>query len=483
MCGIVGIVGFVPINQSLYDALTVLQHRGQDAAGICSIDKLNCFRLRKANGLVKDVFKKKHLKYLKGNIGIGHVRYLTAGSSSSFEAQPLYVNFPYGITLAHNGNLTNASELRNSLFKNNRRYIDTTSDSEVLLNIFAQELSLFKDNALLQSNDIFKAVNSVHQRIRGGYAVVSMIIGHGIVAFRDPNGIRPIVLGKRILIDGRIEYMVASESVALDTVGFEFIRDIEPGEAVFINQKGQLFANQCAKNPKKNPCLFEYVYFARPDSFLDKISVYSARIRMGTKLGKKISCKWKHLNIDVVIPIPETSNEIALEIAHVINKPYRHGFVKNRYIGRTFIMKGKNLRNIALKHKLNVNRTEFINKNILLVDDSIISGTTSIKIIEMARKAGAKNIYFASASPEIRFPNFYGINMPSSTELIAYGRKLEEIRKILKADELIFQDLNDLIEAVREENKDIVKFECSVFDGIYITKDIDKEYLSKYKTD
>ncbi|PPI86714.1 amidophosphoribosyltransferase [Candidatus Pantoea edessiphila] len=477
MCGVVGIVGFTPINQFLYNALTVLQHRGQDAAGICTIDKSSCFRLRKANGLVKDVFKMKHMQYLQGNIGIGHVRYPTAGNSSASEAQPFYVNSPYGITLAHNGNLTNVNELRKHLFENSRRHVNTDSDSEVLLNIFAQELSRFQHCSILSANDIFKAITFVHKQIRGAYAVVSMIIGHGIVAFRDPNGIRPLVLGKRI-VSNYIEYMVASESVALDTTGFEFVKDVAPGEAIYINQQGQLFNYQCAENPKNNPCLFEYVYFARPDSCLDKISVYSARVRMGTKLGKKISKEWNNLDIDVVIPIPETSTDIALEIAHIINKPYRQGFVKNRYVGRTFIMQGNNSRRIAVKRKLNTNRAEFINKNVLLIDDSIVRGTTSKQIIKMAREAGAKNVYLASAAPEIRFPNFYGINMPIATELIAHGREVEEICKLIKADALIFQDLNDLIEALQEENPNITQFECSVFNGIYITKDIDNNYLN-----
>ncbi|MBK4775481.1 MAG: amidophosphoribosyltransferase [Pantoea sp. Edef] len=479
MCGIVGIVSFISINQYIYDSLTVLQHRGQDSAGICTIDKSNCFRLRKANGLVRDVFNKKHMKYLQGDIGIGHVRYPTSGSSCASEAQPFYVNSPYGITLAHNGNLTNVDELRKYLFKNSRRHVNTNSDSEVLLNVFAQELSDFQHNSCLKYQDIFKAVTGVHKKIRGAYAVISMIIGHGIVAFRDPHGIRPLILGKRITAN-RAEYMVASESVALDITGFTVLRDVAPGEAIYITQQGKLFSCQCAENPQNNPCLFEYVYFARPDSCLDKISVYSARVRMGTKLGKKISREWKHLNIDVVIPIPETSTDIALEIAHIINKPYRQGFVKNRYVGRTFIMPGNNVRKIAIKRKLNTNRAEFINKNVLLVDDSIVRGTTSKQIIEMAREAGAKNVYLASAAPEIRFPNFYGINMPNSTELIAHGRKTEEICALIKSDALIFQDLNDLIEAVREENLNITQFECSVFNGVYITRDIDENYLNNF---
>ncbi|MBK4765057.1 MAG: amidophosphoribosyltransferase [Pantoea sp. Brub] len=477
MCGIVGIASFTSVNQSIYDALTVLQHRGQDAAGICSIDKLNCFRLRKANGLVKDVFQAKHMQYLQGNIGIGHVRYPTAGSTSAAEAQPFYVNSPYGITLAHNGNLTNVSELRKHLLSKCRRHINTTSDSEILLNILAEELNRFQLCHSLKAANIFNAIRAVHKKIRGAYAVVSMIIGHGIVAFRDPNGIRPLVLGKRVIVDGRTEYMVASESVALDVLGFECIRDVLPGEAIYINKHHKLSSKQCAINPVSNPCLFEYVYFARPDSFLDKISVYSARVRMGTKLGDKISRKWKSINIDVVIPIPETSNDIALEIARIINKPYRQGFVKNRYVGRTFIMPNNKLRYNAVKRKLNVNRAEFFNKNVLLVDDSIVRGTTSKQIIEMARNAGAKNVYLASAAPEIRFPNVYGINMPTVNELIAHGRKVEEICKLIKADRLIFQDLEDLVAAVRVDNPRITQFECSVFNGNYVTKDINTHYL------
>lgn len=476
MCGIVGIIGFMPVNQSIYDALTVLQHRGQDAAGIVTIDVNNCFRLRKANGLVSDVFEARHMQRLQGNIGIGHVRYPTAGSSSPSEAQPFYVNFPYGITLAHNGNLTNANQLREQLFESGRRHVNTTSDSEILLNTFAQELDRSQQYPL-QAADIFAAVSAVHQRVRGAYACISMIIGHGMVAFRDPNGIRPLVIGKRTLSDGRTEYILASESVALDTLGFEFLRDVAAGEAVYITQDGKLFTCLCAENAKSSPCIFEYVYFARPDSFIDKVSVYSARVRMGTRLGKKIAREWEHLDIDVVIPIPETSCDIALEIASILNKPYRQGFVKNRYVGRTFIMPGQHLRRSAVRRKLNANRAEFRDKNVLLVDDSIVRGTTSEKIIEMAREAGAKKVYLASAAPEIRFPNVYGIDMPSVSELIAHGREAEEIRQIIGADALIFQDLEDLIAAVKEENPDIEQFECSVFNGVYLTKDVDQRYL------
>lgn len=476
MCGIVGITGFMPVNQSIYDALTVLQHRGQDAAGIMTIDEANCFRLRKANGLVSNVFEAKHMQRLQGNMGIGHVRYPTAGGANASEAQPFYVNSPYGITLAHNGNLTNTHELRKQLFENGRRHVNTTSDSEVLLNIFAQELDRFQCYPLSAEN-IFAAVAALHQRVRGAYACVAMIIGHGMVAFRDPNGIRPLVIGQRNLHDGRIEYMVASESVALDTLGFEFLRDVAPGEAVYITRRAELSTRQCAQNPKSHPCLFEYVYLARPDSFIDKISVYSARIRMGTKLGQKIAHEWEGLPIDVVIPIPETSSDIALEIANILNKPYRQGFVKNRYVGRTFIMPGQQLRRSAVRRKLNANRAEFRDKNVLLIEDSIVRGTTSEQIIEMAREAGAKKVYLASAAPEIRFPNVYGIDMPSAVELIAHGREVEEIRQIIGADALMFQNLNDLIDAVKEENPDITQFECSVFDGNYVTKDVDQLYL------
>ncbi|VFP84145.1 Amidophosphoribosyltransferase [Candidatus Erwinia haradaeae] len=485
MCGIVGIAGFIPVNQSIYDALTVLQHRGQDAAGIVTVDAVNCFHMRKANGLVSDVFKSRHMQRMQGNMGIGHVRYPTAGSCSASEAQPFYVNSPYGITLAHNGNLTNANMLRKSLFEDSHRHVNTTSDSEILLNIFAQEVNCFQHYPLSSVN-IFTAISELHRKVRGAYTCVAIIIGHGLIAFRDPYGIRLLVIGRRQAEDGRFEYMVASESVALDTLGFQFLRDIEPGEAVYITDKGQLFSQQCADNPKHHPCIFEYVYFARPDSFLDKISVYSARVRMGTKLGLKIVREWKDRKIDVVIPIPETSCDIALEMARILNKPYRQGFVKNRYVGRTFIMPGQNLRRSAVKRKLNANREEFRGKNVLLVDDSIVRGTTSEQIIEMARAAGAQNVYLASAAPEIRFPNVYGINMPSKNELIAHGRGVEEIRQLIGADALIFQDLTDLIEAVREENLEITQFECSVFNGIYVTQDVDQrsfEYLQFLRND
>ncbi|MUK61184.1 amidophosphoribosyltransferase [Aliivibrio fischeri] len=474
MCGIVGIVGATPVNQSIYDALTVLQHRGQDAAGIITIES-NRFRLRKANGLVKDVFETKHMQRLQGNVGIGHVRYPTAGSSSASEAQPFYVNSPFGITLAHNGNLTNANEIRETLFEQERRHVNTTSDSEVLLNIFAHHLDESKNYPLTQE-DIFKTVTKVHEQIRGAYAVTAMIIGHGMVAFRDPNGIRPLCLGKR-KVEGRTEYMVASESVALDAVGFDFVRDVAPGEAIYAPFEGGLYTQQCAHEPKLNPCIFEFVYFARPDSFIDKISVYSARVEMGKRLGEKIKREWEDLDIDVVLPIPETSCDIALEIAQIINKPYRQGFVKNRYVGRTFIMPGQQERKKSVRRKLNAIRSEFKDKNVLLVDDSIVRGTTSEQIIEMARDSGAKNVYMVSAAPEIRFPNVYGIDMPSANELIAHGREVDEICKAIGADALIFQDLSDLVDAVGCGNREIEKFETSVFNAHYVTGDVDQNYL------
>ncbi|SEG43661.1 amidophosphoribosyltransferase [Vibrio hangzhouensis] len=473
MCGIVGIVGSTPVNQSIYDALTVLQHRGQDAAGIVTIES-NRFRLRKANGLVKDVFEAKHMQRLQGNVGIGHVRYPTAGSSSASEAQPFYVNSPFGITLAHNGNLTNAHEVREKLFEKDRRHVNTTSDSEVLLNVLAHEIDTVKGN--VTSEDVFRAVTNVHRTIKGAYAVAAMIIGHGMIAFRDPNGIRPLCLGKRE-VEGKTEYMVASESVALDAVGFDFVRDVAPGEAIYATFEGELFTRQCADNPSLNPCIFEFVYFARPDSFIDKISVYSARVEMGKKLGERIKEEYAELDIDVVIPIPETSCDIALQIAQAIDKPYRQGFVKNRYVGRTFIMPGQQQRKKSVRRKLNAIRSEFKGKNVLLVDDSIVRGTTSEQIIEMARDSGANKVFMVSAAPEVRFPNVYGIDMPSANELIAHGRDNDAICNQIGADALIYQTIPDLIEAVGLGNPDVKLFEASVFNGEYVTGDIDQAYL------
>jgi amidophosphoribosyltransferase len=476
MCGIVGIVGKSPVNQALYDGLTVLQHRGQDAAGIVTVDD-GMFNLRKDNGLVRDVFHTRHMKRLTGQFGIGHVRYPTAGSSSSAEAQPFYVNSPFGIAFAHNGNITNAHELKDEVTKIARRHINTTSDSELLLNIIAHELHK-SEGLQLTPEEVFTAVSTVHSKIRGAYAVVAAIIGNGMLAFRDPFGIRPLSLGKRKTEFGD-EYMVASESVALDAVGFTFIRDVAPGEAIYVTESGELHTQQCAHQPINAPCIFEFVYFARPDSFIDGISVYASRVNMGRKLGQKIAREWADLDIDVVIPIPETSTDVALQIAIELDKPYRQGFVKNRYIGRTFIMPGQTLRRKSVRRKLNAISSEFKDKSVLLVDDSIVRGTTSEQIIEMARESGAKKVYFASAAPEIRFPNVYGIDMPSANELIAYGREIEQISELIRADGLIFQDIGDLVDAVRELNPKIKRFETSVFDGNYITGDINNEYLQR----
>jgi amidophosphoribosyltransferase len=475
MCGIVGIVGKHPVNQFLYDALLVLQHRGQDAAGIVTSDD-DRLHMRKDNGLTRDVFRTRHMVQLRGNMGVGHVRYPTAGASSSAEAQPFYVNSPYGIVLAHNGNLTNAEELKRQVFLDDLRHINTESDSEILLNVFAHELQA-QNKLRIDEEDIFRAVEGVHRRCRGGYAVAAMIPGFGVFGFRDPNGIRPLVYGRRETRAGT-EYMLASESVALDTLGFELIADVAPGECVLINAAGELFTRQCAAQPVLSPCIFEFVYFARPDSIIDNISVHKARSRMGKKLAAKIKRVWPDHDIDVVIPVPDTSRTAALQLANQLGIPYAEGFIKNRYIGRTFIMPGQTVRKKSVRQKLNAIDLEFRKKNVLLVDDSIVRGTTSQQIIQMARDAGAKRVYFASASPPVRHPNVYGIDMPAASELIAHGRSEQEIERELGADRLIFQDLPDLIEAVQKKSKSVVdRFDTSVFDGVYVTGDVTREYL------
>jgi len=475
MCGIVGLVAKSNVNQALYDALTVLQHRGQDAAGIVTCDS-GRFYLRKDNGLVKDVFRTRHMQRLVGNMGIGHVRYPTAGSSSSAEAQPFYVNSPYGIVLAHNGNLTNTHDLVKDVYREDLRHINTTSDSEVLLNVFAHELQE-KKTLTPTAEDVFSAVRGVHKRVKGGYAVIAMMAGYGVVGFRDPNGIRPAVFGKRETENGP-EFMIASESVALDALDFEVIRDIEPGEAVFSDVDGNLHTAQCAENPKLTPCIFEHVYFARPDSIIDKISVYKARLKMGTRLAEKILRERPEHDIDVVIPIPDTSRSSALELANRLGVKYREGFMKNRYIGRTFIMPGQQLRKKSVKQKLNALDLEFRGKNVLLVDDSIVRGTTCEQIIEMAREAGANKVYFASAAPPVRHPNVYGIDMPAKEEFIAHDRTVEEIQEAIGADWLVYQDLEDLVEATCDGADVKYDFDCSVFNGEYITGDIDEDYLN-----
>ena len=476
MCGLVGVVTSVDVGVCLYDTLTVLQHRGQDAAGIMTSDngKLN---LRKDNGLIKDVFRTRHMRRLTGQMGIGHVRYPTAGSTSPALAQPFYVNSPYGLALAHNGNLTNTEELSRDLFKADLRHINTDSDSEVLLNVFAHELQC-RGNIKPTPEDLFAAVSGVHDRCRGGFAAVVMITGYGILGFRDRNGIRPLVFGSRQTDNGN-EYMIASESVALDSQGFNLDRDVAPGEAVFIDVNGNLHSKVCTEPGEHTPCIFEQVYFARPDSLMDGISVYKARLRMGEKLADKLKRLRPNHDIDVVIPIPDTSRTSALELANRLGLKYREGFVKNRYIGRTFIMPGQSQRKKSVRQKLNAIELEFRGKNVLLVDDSIVRGTTSKQIIQMAREAGANKVYFASAAPPIRYPNVYGIDMPAASELIAAGKTNSEVEELIGADWLVYQDLDDLIAAAAEGNPTISRYECSVFDGEYITGDVDEMYLKR----
>ena len=476
MCGVVGIVGRSAVNQELYDALTVLQHRGQDAAGIMtSADQR--FYLRKANGLVRDVFHARHMLRLEGTMGIGHCRYPTAGGVGADEAQPLYVNSPFGIGLAHNGNLTNAKTLTELITRSDRRHLNTGSDSEVVLNVFAHELARVA-GIKPQAPDVFRAVAAVHERCHGAYAVVALVVGHGLVAFRDPHGIRPLVLGQRN-VDGGPEYMVASESVALDILGFERLRDVAPGEAIYIERNGRLHTKVVAENPVSRPCLFEFVYLARPDSMMDDVSVYKARLRMGEKLAEKILRERPKHDIDVVIPIPETSRTSALPLAQKLGVQFREGFVKNRYVGRTFIMPGQEERQRSVRHKLNVIDLEFRGKNVLLVDDSIVRGTTSRQIVETARRAGARKVYFASAAPPVRYPNVYGIDMPAAAELIAHERSVEEINAYIGSDWLVYQDLSDLTAAVREGNPKIEAFEDSCFSGRYLTGDVTPDYLAE----
>ena len=476
MCGIAGIVSRDEVNQELYEALTVLQHRGQDAAGIvtCEGDR---FHLRKDSGLVRDVFHTRHMVNLRGAMGIAHVRYPTAGCTSSAEAQPFYVNSPYGITLAHNGNLTNAETLKQELFIQDQRHLNTDSDSEVLLNVFAHELQDL-GKLRIDANDIFQAVTGVHKRCRGAYAVVAMLTGFGVLGFRDPHGIRPLVYGERKTGRG-VDYMFASESVALDVLGFTKVRDLKPGEAIFIEKNGKLHARQCAADVLPSPCIFEFVYFARPDSILDNISVYKARRRMGDKLADKILRLRPDHDIDVVIPIPDTSRTAALQLANRLGIKYREGFIKNRYIGRTFIMPGQQLRKKSVRQKLNAIGLEFQGRNVLLVDDSIVRGTTSEQIIQMAREAGANKVYFASAAPPVRYPNVYGIDMPAAEELIGHGLTEDEIQQELGCDWLIYQDLQDLIDAVQRGNPEIKRFDTSCFNGEYVTGDVDENYLER----
>ena len=476
MCGILGVMATSPVNQLLYDGLMVLQHRGQDAAGIATAEG-NTFHLHKGPGLVRDVFRTRNMRALPGNWGIGHVRYPTAGSAYSFaESQPFYVNSPFGIVLGHNGNLTNAEQLKGEMFRLDRRHINTNSDSEVLLNVLAHELQSNAHGYELDVESIFQAVAGVHRRCRGAYAVVALIAGCGLLAFRDPYGIRPLVYGKNETPEGT-EYLIASESVALDTLGFEIIRDIEPGEAVFIDLNHKLHSLQCAQQPVYAPCIFEYVYLARPDSVIDGVSVYEARLAMGEFLAEKVK---KHIpveEIDVVIPIPDSSRPAAMQLAHALGIPFREGFVKNRYVGRTFIMPGQAMRKKSVRQKLNPIASEFKGKTVLLVDDSIVRGTTSREIVQMAREAGAVKVFFASAAPPVIYPNVYGIDMPTPSELIAVGKTTEQIATEISADRVIYQTIDGMKRAIRAGNPAIEDFDASCFDGCYVTGDITPQFL------
>ena len=466
MCGIIGIVGKSEVGAALYDGLTVLQHRGQDAAGIATVDGAR-LRLHKANGLVKDVFDAAHMARLRGRMGIAHCRYPTAGSAGADEAQPFYVNSPFGIALGHNGNLVNTAELREALFAEDRRHINTGSDSEVLLNVFAHALQ-GTNSPRPTADDVFHAVSEVHRRCVGGYAVVSLVLDLGVVAYRDVHGIRPLVLGRRDAPEG-VEWAVASESVALDVLGFKLVRDIRPGEAVVITEDGELVSKQCAEGKTLAPCIFEYVYLARPDSMMEDVSVYKARLRMGERLAQKIRRLRPDHDIEAVIPIPDTARTAALALAQMLAVNYREGFVKNRYVGRTFIMPGQKERVRSVRRKLNAIELEFRNKVVLLVDDSIVRGTTSKQIIQMARDAGARKVYFASAAPPVRYPNVYGIDMPAAAELVAHERTEKEIESLLGCDWLVYQDLDDLVSAVTEGNDALAEFDTSCFSGEYIT--------------
>lgn len=479
MCGLVGIVANHPVNQEIYDALTVLQHRGQDSSGIMTDDN-GVLCLRKSNGLVSDVFSQEDMATLRGNIGIGHVRYPTAGSLSSTEAQPFYVNTPFGISLAHNGNLVNTNELRDHLKKVDKRHLNTESDTEALLNLFAHEVQI-QNLEEVTPQSIFDATEKVFNRCSGGYAVVAMILNHGLVAFRDPNAIRPLVIGVRESNEGK-EYMVASESVALDVVGFSLLRDVLPGEAIFIDTGGNFYSKQCVEPKSYTPCIFEFVYFARPDSIIDGMSVYKSRLKMGEYLAQSIIEKGLHHEVDVVIPIPDTSRTSALQVAHHLGVKYREGFIKNRYIGRTFIMPGQDKRKKSVRQKLNPIELELKDKNVLLIDDSIVRGTTSKRIIEMTRSIGAKKVFFASAAPPVKYPNVYGIDMPASSELIASGKSEEELADFIGADWLIYQTLDDLIEAVKFDETGVQAFDTSCFSGEYVTNDISQKYLKSLES-
>ncbi len=467
MCGIVGVVSNAPVNQLIYDALLLLQHRGQDAAGIVTQQERKFF-MHKAKGLVRDVFRTRNMRALPGNCGLGQVRYPTAGNAySEEEAQPFYVNAPFGIVLVHNGNLTNTQALRSELFSTDHRHINTESDSEVLLNVLAHEIEKTTRGLPLQPADVFAAVRNVHRRVRGSYAVIALIAGHGVLAFRDPYGIRPLCIGR-----GPGTTVLASESVALEGTSHQFVRDVAPGEAVFIDIGGTVFSEQCASTSVSMPCIFEFVYLARPDSTMDGISVYQARLNLGESLAKRVVSTVPPNEIDVVIPIPESSRPSAAQLAQLLGLPYREGFVKNRYVGRTFIMPGQAVRKKSVRQKLNVIASEFKGRNVLLVDDSIVRGTTSREIVQMARDAGARKVYLASAAPPVRYPNVYGIDMPTSDELVAHGRTVAEIQKIIGCDALIYQEVDGMKKAIGSLNPRLDGFDASCFDGVYVTGDI-----------
>lgn len=474
MCGIVGVVSQAPVNQLIYDALLLLQHRGQDAAGIVT-EQGRKFFMHKAKGMVRDVFRTRNMRALPGDSGLGQVRYPTAGNAySEEEAQPFYVNAPFGITLVHNGNLTNAQALKQELFQTDHRHINTDSDSEVLLNVLAHELERVSRGITLKPADVFEAVRGVHQRVRGSYAVIALIAGHGMLAFRDPFGIRPLCVGR-----GASGVMVASESVALEGTGFELLRDVQPGEALFVPHDGSMHFQSCAEKTSHNPCIFEYVYLARPDSVLDGISVYQARLNLGKTLAKRVVSTVPPSQIDVVIPIPESSRPSAMELAKLLGLPYREGFVKNRYVGRTFIMPGQGVRKKSVRQKLSVIPSEFRGRNVLLVDDSIVRGTTSREIVQMARDAGARRVYLASAAPPVRFPNVYGIDMPTPSELVAHDRTVDEVRDTIGCDALIYQDVDAMKQAIGSINPALNGFDASCFDGVYVTGDITADQIAQ----
>jgi len=477
MCGIVGIVSSQPANQQVYDALLLLQHRGQDSTGIATAEG-NTFHSHKVKGQVREAYRTRDMRGLPGNMGLGHVRYATKGTASNEqEAQPFYVNAPYGITLIHNGNLTNTRELTEELFHVDRRHLNTSSDTELLVNVLAHELQDQVSGLDLDPDQIFKAVGRVHERVEGSYAAIALIAGHGMLAFRDPFGIRPLVLGRRTSGLVGDEWIVASESLVLESAGYELVRDIAPGEAVFITRSGEMYSQQCAANPRLVPCSFEYVYLARPDSVMNGISVYDARLRLGNRLADTIAQYTPMGDIDVVMPIPDSSRPAAMQVAQKLGVEYREGFYKNRYVGRTFIMPGQAERKKSVKQKLNAMGSEFRGKNILIVDDSIVRGTTSKEIVQMAREAGANKVTFTSAAPPVRFPHVYGINMPSREELIAHGRKIPEIATELGADYLIYQEVADMQAAILE-GSNVTELEMSCFTGEYVTGSVTPEYLA-----